>query len=1551
MTYVNEVTTDAPSLWLRYENSAALGTNSGSATYTEAHAGATAVSQTGELGAGAVSFSTAAGTYQTATPSASELTFQTNASWSVEAWVKRSAVTGIQDVVNRNVGTSPTYIYINNSTATSPSTANAISVQRNNGSTNDYVYGTIPITADGKYHHVVITHDTTVGTGGTTTIYVDGVAGGSKANGSFTNTAASNTNPYYIGANSVTTTGAGNGLAMDEVAVYSKSLSAARVQAHYNAVANPTTGVAVSAPPFVMDPMATVAPSVGIAANAVVVPMGMGPITTVAPTSTVTRNITVASPPMTLSAAAVAPALEIDTPALSVPPMTLSMNSGTAPVVSGTYTYMITNDTDTSSGSGSPTTMKTSSTLAMRTDPFTAPDGYNVKTAKLWVYATAGAGQLQNVFVYPLAWNEASQAGTAGSLTIGTQSLGSFTVVLGWNAIDITSIATQWANGTAPNNGIEFRDAINPATFYTHENATNKPYVEVNYAPMVSANVSVSPLTLGQAFGSAPAVSTVFNLTVAVPAQTMALTFPGGIQNNPDYYGSAAPLTLSMSLPSSVRAFQETSITLAVPPVAGSSISLPSGVSVSTVTNVLVAAKPFVMSNLTMVGIYNAQADPYLAMLPSTMHSDDIWYKLDEASGLTAVDSSYEFASNSTTVKNWQQSGSYVGAPTFLIPDGPQLRKAARFDGVKDALLVGPYDEFYKVNQVAPNDVYYHMAVTIEFSIRTTQQNGVVFVGTGAQSSQLASISPTATSGPLLNGNELRIENGILVIANKAGEKVKVRKSIADGQWHHVVMAIPSGSQMQDSNTGHYDDGVPCYVAVDGQPILARYDGFTANSAWGETWLPFSFMARATKASYTAPAANGFLAGDLRDVIVRLNDYQPLSVSESLYYAWSDSTVITPPPVTLSLSAPAPKVKGSVKRILALYGLAWNYQNSGDLGPLYTYASNLSGMVIKNLNPNGTADHAGELAGPSGGSPLYWKPKAFIMDGFQVNPVSIVSGKITTDKNTTFQPISADGVVSTDAAVNSIGSFVDDATGLPRFINLQDDLSEDVTDYDVVTVVNYPWYKPNASRADVYGTDGKRVYGEGLGLDVLTQHNLGLSDDEWTRARDNLRDSLLQAAYDGVNLWIGEYHAAQHLGFIGEVDIHSRGLDTLGMTLGQANLRAALLDKANLDLAQTQWVNYTSGVGGYPGWAQANAYRRITALVPGLTDIPGNDYADVIDAWYMDAYQPNGDYTAWNILRRPNGFQLGDLIKMSVSHPASKNWSPEAQYSPTDNLRAEVISASPAGVVGTIVAREQQNYYTDNGVQVQNPYADNVVTIAAEVGTIVRGQAIKGRAFIDLMCTEVQPYYILEDADKAMWQGDRHIDQTTKQPVAVSKWDFDTRRSKEIKAQLTNTAVKFDSTTGSITASSLTINYLQFNGTPHIGNLVVPMHARGLNWLSQTPTIAPGDAAVYAQAMTMTLTEKVPTVTTEKNMVVTAPAMNLWLETRQPANYRDGNAVEFAQPMLMELHMGGLGSNSAVPPMVLSLASVAANVVGDVDMVTVYVDNDTSITLFLKEDN
>lgn len=1346
---------------------------------------------------------------------------------------------------------------------------------------NNGTMATSPLSyADGNWHHAVA-----VRTGSTTTVlYVDGAQVATGAATTHTQTTSVTT---YIGTNN----GAGDEVfagTMDELAFYNTALSSTRVGVHY------TEGVAEMA------------------------------------------NETIAVPAMTLSVTAPAPVVT----AVDVYAQTITTNGDRA---TGTYRDSFPNETGIYLGSVADS--NTSKKILFKFDGYIPMSGNPViDSALLTVYngnSTAVTVRVQRI---TSSWDEL----TAGEPSVVTTSHTGIVIAGSTSTtINISEVISAWNSGSS-NYGIAIDatsggDALIRTLQHSTVGERPKITVAMTPAPAVHVEVEVPAMSLSvtapdvthkhgvkQSVPAAslslsavvPTVTAQRHISVAAPPMVLNLTFPGGNEVNPDYLAEVPLIEMWLTTPN-VNGFGGTDASNEVPPMELDVEAVAPVLDLVTGRTVYV---PPMNLTINMVGMYDPEADRYHNMLPGTIDAEDIWYKMEELDGVIAVDA---ITNEDTAV--YSEDGDYIGSPTFQV-EGPELRKAVGFDGVDDAVLVtGPY----------PNTVFSDMDATLEFSIKTTDLSGTLIRGGGNAGGQ----SGTGMYGGT-GDSEVRLVDGELAIYTGSGQNLlyRTRKFIADGQWHHIVISLPSATAFI-FDAYNISAAKPFFVMVDGKTEWTRY----APPLFGRSLLPTGIMARATFNSGATDATlpqnytfSQHVDGDMRDFLVRLHYAVSQNTAAKLYYEWSNSLLLQPNAMELSLAAVDPfEAKGNVKRMLALYGLPYYLREGNEAATrdgYGTYYSVFAGYFIRtdaNFVPTGPGGSFQPTQTYSNTIRMsFYQVKPFMLEGYLVYPLAIANTPGSTGTT------SAPGIENGEYRDPITKNYTDNQTGLPRFVDLQLDLSEDVTDFDAITAVNYPARLPD---------DGVNVDNPDQ-LREPRQHNLGLNNGEWQSARDDLRDSILDAAYNGVNLWITEPHMAEHLGFIQAYDKHETGarVEFFGAgnieSTGYTNKKAEQLDDEHLDenVAGGNHRVAQVGIGQFNYTWQANAYRQIVSTEPGLTNRPSYEYADTIH-WRGDAaWELHNDVYAYDVIDRTGGLQIGDKLRMDMweqddytgNYPAFNGWS-------VGDPRKWIVSAKPEGVVGKIISKEQDFYYGPNAVVRANPWKDNVYTIVAERGTVVRGGAIAGRAFIEFMDPDIARVKIPEDKDKSMWNGDVGRN--------VSTWDLDTRRYRHIvvvnvvERVVTRGAdqIAFNDEVRYVDIQDAELNYL-----PHMS-----MNARGLNWLKESGELEPGTAKAYVNPMQLTLNMNNVTMSKTRNITSTViGSARIDIDMRRPRGFEDGEVTEKALPMVLDLSFRGLGKNIQVPVIELDLTTPDVKVTGDGDSIFVYMDASRNVTVFLKED-
>lgn len=1559
MAYRDEVLVDAPVLYFGLDGATGAQTNLGTAGGTATAPGtAPTTGQTAPTNVAGAAWLFGSGT--TAYLSRTGLT--TGTAWTIEFWYKRSVTTSAVRRILRVNQTTTVYFEV----TINPGTG-LLNVVDNSGMNNGITSAAL---IDNAWHHVAI-----VRSGNSNhEFFIDGVSQGTLIGTGTAKTSAT----VYIGG--YTTSNSGASSYLDEVAFYNTALTNTRVLAHYNS----TVGVApvsVSNSP----------PAMTASVEAPDVTAGAG------------TGVNNASPAMTATAAApnvasvaaknVTSSVPAATAAGSAPDVTVTAIDAVNQTLSPTEDFFI------GSGSGGTTSFADITSggngIALKFSP-TIPAGKRIASATLTL-TRSGSGTSVNYQVRPLSasWTEAQ----------GT-SPGSFGAVASTGNIAAGSTATTFtvdvtlAMRADVGNGIAITGTSGGTTsIHTRESAftDRRPSLALVYEdnPAVPITVTVDPLTasatlpvpvmigtmnfntpLPVATATAAAVAPVISLgtkalvpaataTVAMPAPTstgvknvsitvtsitiLATMVPAAIVTDSKQNVDAATATIELSAPI-VEA--DRSVTIAVPDM-NATIVMFQGVHADTPdviaqapvmtgharmpqveqfirTDVIAGAVPMTASteeveviftnqtnqnvrvlnamtaNARLMANYDPDADRYLVLVPQTVDSDDKWFKMDETNGSVAVDYATGIDPETQQVTG-KADGTYVGSPTLAI-DGPQSRPAVHFTG-SNVLKPGAFGL----------GVFAQSEMTYEFSIKTTQANGVIIAGGGSYQ--------TATTGPAggaYNNASIRLVNGKITLRTPGSPDFTIQKVINDGIWHHVVVSLPTS---QGFNEWNLSANRPSFVMVDGVQAWTRYQ---FGSVAPIDFLPWSVMGVSGAGSLVSEG----IVGDMRDFVVRLNYAVSPNTALSLYYEWSNAILIQASPMTAEADlVDGVHGAGNIKKMLLLYGLPYALHGTRD--GVLNYYSIFAGFNIPNNGVVSANDEETEAAGQptglysNGVQMNYLIPRTFHLEGYLVYPTAIMK-----QSGSNGGPFSVPGIENGENIDPWLGVYIDDATGLPRFVDLDKDLRADATDFDVISVINYPAQYP-VDAVDVTAPDNTSLF-------EPRQHSMGLTKTEWATARDRLRDSILNATYSGVSLWITEPHAAEHLGFITAWDKHSLAP---GVQLnGYTNNRAAELDRAHNGTS----ANPTNRDSFHPNW-QAIAKRRIVNLEEGLTDLPSWDRTDTIQFQAADLWRPHAQFIAYDLIDRMAGLQVNDetwlSIKTEQNNSIPSSFSQEGQWS-VGNPRQFIVSAKPEGIVGKVISKEPAVFYGPNGVSYRNPYADNAMTIVVETGTPVRGQSIGGRVFIEFMDPMTKRYKLIQDINKNLLNGAPTNTPTT--------WSFDSRRYSQLVAVFVINRELTRNVNGgtSVTAFTREDRYIDIED-PTPNQATVPymsMNARGLNWIAAMEDVAPGERKIFVSAANINASMSDVTLSADRNTVVEVEASEAFAEVRVPANYRPDDFVERVLPARARAELMGLGRVIEIGASTASVEMPDVTSVTTGDTVAVYMDFEREITLYLKED-
>lgn len=1125
-----------------------------------------------------------------------------------------------------------------------------------------------------------------------------------------------------------------------------------------------------------------------------------------------------------------------------------------------------------------------------------------IVSAKLRVYLSSlGTSTVLSVLRNTQAFTESSTSAGPSVVNIGVTMRN---LVVGWNEVDITSLVQDWANGVVPNHGIQLsRSSTQQAGVMSMDSRTSgrPPVIEMTMAPIVNTVNTTNPMAVSAGFGNtvvsvssvhtAPSLTATvllpdaivtgtdgrLNVTALFPALSVQGAMPGGEFYTPDS-NSTVTVPMTANLPQLNPQVVAGSSFVTAAPAMTADADAPAG-SFTSVTDVIVTAGAFV-STFKWIVPYNADNDRYLNYVPQTIDSDDIWYKMEETGGTVAKDSATDASNFHIT------NGAYRGTPVFAV-EGPQLRKAVRFPTNADYLEV-----LYPGDNTAIN-LFRNSEFTTELSFRTTQQNGELAEGLNLVNGQLV-FDPLTSQG--------------------SNSPVRIAKNVADGQWHHMVISTPnntgSGSQVLSDSRAYF-------VMIDG---VIEYKRFAGGGVLVGLRAPRYLMRG--------------IDGEMRDFVFRINYAVSEKTANKLYYEWSNATLIEADPIKATFDMGQGSIaKGNQKKMLVVYGLSTRtfVQPDGGQGQLGNYQSAFSGLQLRSRQgalgnfqsfPDGDFVVLTNPFRPAGGGIDFGFVHPFTYEGFTIYPVSIVGGLQRTGEIK-----SADGLMNNTYVDPISGRLVEDKTGLNRFIDLERDLIPDITEFDALTVFNYPAYAPVTSGGVTPGSEYP-----------FSQANvLGANNVEWGTARDNLRNSILKAWSLGVSLWVNEPDMAQHLGIISAWDEHDNGEYLESNGNGLFNITGLQIDLAH----GSPNMGTVGRTIDYVSLYQANIHRKIVATEPGLTDIASYEYGQMISGYKYDAFAAYSSWWAHDIINKKDGLRVGDVIQTSHYDRISNSIGTKGINNAKMLPRVVVYSARPQGIIGRVISKEVETYYGPNGTTVQNPWKDNVYTIVVDPGTTIRGYTGQGRIFVEFMDTDYTLNYLTSNrAMRGLGNG-------------LTTWDFDTRRFKETQAQYVNTTISaISGVQNKFTSRNEVVQYniISDEGSAFELSSHWTMNMRGLNWLKGAEEVEPGAVKIFAPSMNASIEGVAPTTKAQKSVVVNAPTMRATAAIVKPANFPDRDIDVRVLPMEAFAELLGLTNAIQATPMTATVSGGEPIVNTSGDRIRVYVDNNRNIQLFLKED-
>ena len=499
------------------------------------------------------------------------------------------------------------------------------------------------------------------------------------------------------------------------------------------------------------------------------------------------------------------------------------------------------------------------------------PSDASVYSAYLRVRLYNGDGNAVETHQITGAWTEADFSGVTlgaanSSLIVGATDQ--------FYSLDVKNIVAAWVAG-APNYGIALVTSTS-MNAWTSEGGASAPYLVVEYtsfgnttispAPATSSNVMADPTVVGGAnvnFSQtpateshlmvSPAISTTRGVNYGATAETST-----AIMVDPTIYAvhpfdfAAVAFTATADMLNGVFALPVT-----VPASVAAGSHLMTDAVIMAEDNAKILAARFIGSALLISPIeaQGATNDPYYNRLASTTDTNDYWYRLDEMAGATLADA------RADALKTAALAGTY----NFGL-FGPESRKAMHFDSgyfTPSVVDGGTTSEF-----------------AFEVVLRTTDPDGLLINSTNGSVSSPVNQGIYLKDGKVTvtsTGNASQPQYGLGSYVPQAVHfNLTGIKNVADGEWHHIVVAYREGPNVNafGEQVGdpwmlkNLDTGLRIYI--DGK--LDRRKSIIQGSGLPRAWYnPDSYFGMANHSQSIlgshrwvagVPSTSGIITGD-----------------------------------------------------------------------------------------------------------------------------------------------------------------------------------------------------------------------------------------------------------------------------------------------------------------------------------------------------------------------------------------------------------------------------------------------------------------------------------------------------------------------------------------------------------------------------------------------------------------------------------------------------------------------------------------------------------------
>lgn len=640
-------------------------------------------------------------------------------------------------------------------------------------------------------------------------------------------------------------------------------------------------------------------------------------------------------------------------------------------------------------------------------------------------------------------------------------------------------------------------------------------------------------------------------------------------------------------------------------------------------------------------------------------------------------------------------TGDATSVPTPELETGyfdPFSRKAVRFNNIQfDYSPIGfPFD------QVVRDGSKY----SLEMSIKTSKNSQIIASGQTSNpfvSGAFWQGSIGTYNGKLYAMNTQTANNFLPITAApphpKNFEAIKAaapdyadptvlygRKTLADGQWHHLVVQYdPVERRTQFWIDGEldiqmFDPNITGSARM--RPNIFGYNSF-------DTDLQSDFQT-----SLLSLSPYKFLSS--RQITLHFNAYQRYSPYEA-----------TPMTATLDMAQNV-SAEGNRRRALMLYW--WHQDNQGiDESRIYNIGTRTDLPYGRNPEDRRTGWGIPTIKYVGQAPQQFYDWDVFPLDvsGSTINEFVKPSAVGGAQNIIQIDVLNSNGVSIGKTLANARGHFRDPITDARRYVDLLNDV--DLNKFDMIFFANYP---DESQELDSFARD-----------EYVDSY---FGQVERTAYDDFIRN-LRRAVDTGISLFVENPRLALDLGIIDNYELVSQDDD---------------IYDANRTETDTYTLNYvrsarSAGEGTakfYDSWR--NNKHRLKTQLAGLTDDPSFIKNQV--AYYQGDGTVN--YTdvarAWQkIIERPNGLQIGDEFLIT----GTEDWAPFDSLNAIYPVVSRKIRAVPPTSVksGKIITTMGAQYARINSL-VSNPYSEYALTIAIEPGVSLRGSQVGGKIFVNL---------------------------------------------------------------------------------------------------------------------------------------------------------------------------------------------------------------------------